>query len=205
MRSKSMIIGLTGGIASGKSAVADIFAELGIDVVDTDVIAREIVEPGEDAFEDIVEFFGIDILDDTGGLDRRKLRDRVFANPDERLKLESFTHPRIRARAIGDVMAANSDYVVLVVPLLIESSLRQAVDRILVVDVPKTLQLQRLLDRDGGNEDTARAIIKAQTDRQTRLAAADDIIVNKSSLAALRRAVVQLHQRYLAMTAGTER
>ncbi len=199
-----MIIGLTGGIASGKSAVADVFDELGIDVVDTDVIARKIVEPGEEAFEDIVEFFGDDILDDTGGLDRRKLRDRVFANPDERLKLESFTHPRIRARALTEVLAAKSDYIVLVVPLLIESSLRQAVDRILVVDVPKALQLQRLLARDGGNEDTARAIIKAQTDRQTRLAAADDVIVNESTLAALRRAVVQLHERYLVMAAGTE-
>lgn len=199
MKHKTLIIGLTGGIASGKSAVADRFADLGIDIVDTDVIAREVVEPGEAAFEDIVNFFGENILDDTGGLDRRKLRERVFANPEERRMLESFTHPRIRARAIDEVRAARSKYVVLVVPLLIESTLRQAVDRILVVDVPETLQLKRLLARDGGNEETARAIIEAQTDRQTRLAAADDIVTNEGTLEELQLAVQQLHERYLTL------
>lgn len=199
--SRKFTVGLTGGIASGKTAVSDRFAAAGASIVDTDVIARAVVMPGQPAYDEIIQRFGRDILSSDGQLDRRALREVVFSDPQARADLETITHPRIREQCITAVLQASGPYVVMVVPLLIESTLRSAVDRILVVDCDPATQLARLLARDGGTRATAEAIIAAQTDRETRLAAADDVIVNDSNLENLLQAVDALHQRYLLLAA----
>ncbi len=191
-------IGLTGGIASGKSTIARMFAELGVAVIDTDEIAREIVRPGEPALADIVAAFGREFLDESGALDRRRLREHVFANAAERRRLESILHPRIEAATLAASSRAGGPYQVLVVPLLIESGFERHVDRILVVDCPEALQRRRLLQRDalGSAEDADRALA-AQLTRQERLRRADDVIVNDGSLDAARARVRELHGQYL--------
>lgn len=194
---KQYVVGLTGGIASGKTQVSNCLAELGATIVDTDTIARDVVAPGMPALTEIREHFGADVLLPGGELNRAWLRERVFADAGQRKALEAITHPRIRDEALSQAVRATGPYVVLVVPLLIESTLRSAVDRILVVDTTPENQLSRLLDRDGSSEATAKAIIAAQTDRSTRLEAADDVISNNASLAELRNAAIKLHEQYL--------
>lgn len=203
MRQESLkfTVGLTGGIASGKTAVSNRFAEAGASIVDTDVIARDVVMPGQPAFAEIIERFGRAMLTSDGQLDRRALREVVFSDPQARADLEAITHPRIREQSHKAALQATGPYVVMVVPLLIESTRRIAVDRILVVDCEPATQLARLLARDGGTRSTAEAIIAAQTDRDTRLAAADDVIVNDSNEQDLTRAVDTLHRRYLILAA----
>lgn len=195
----SLTIGVTGGIASGKSTVARAFAALGIPWVDADDIAREVVEPGEPALAAIAERYGARVLDDAGGLNRRALREIVFAAPEERRWLESQTHPRIRERLearLADMAAGPAPYHLLVSPLLLESGQATLVDRILVIDVPEAEQVQRTANRDGVDETQARAIIAAQLDRRARLARADDIIDNSGNEAALTRQVEVLDRRY---------
>lgn len=192
-------IGLTGGIASGKTVVSDMFAELGVPVIDTDLIARQVVEPGQPALTDIVRHFGSGVLAADGGLDRRRMRERVFDDTESRLALESIVHPRIRAETLRQMTQAGGPYQIIVVPLLVESGFAALVDRVLVVDCPPEVQRERLLARDGVTADTAAAMMRAQTDRDTRLAAADDVIDNSGSLADTRRRVRRLHQRYLSL------
>lgn len=196
-----LLVGLTGGIASGKSTVADMFAELGVAVVDTDVIAREVVEPGEPALDEIRDTFGSDVFATDGTLDRRALRRRVFASDEDRRRLESILHPRIRESAMARAQEATGPYRIVVVPLLAESPIRHAMGRVLVVDVPETLQLERLLARDAEDEDQARRMIATQASRKERLAIADDVIDNAGDLAATRRQVAELHGRYVALAA----
>jgi dephospho-CoA kinase len=192
-------VGLTGGIASGKSLVADEFAALGVPVIDTDIVARQVVEPGEPALAQIAERFGSDVLTADGRLDRRRLRDHVFADAAERKALEAILHPVIRERSLAAAADADGPYQLLVVPLLIETDFRRLVDRILVVDCPESLQLERLLARDGEDPQQARRMMDAQIPRANRLAAADDVIDNSSSRAATRRQVAALHTRYLEL------
>ncbi|MEX1265585.1 MAG: dephospho-CoA kinase [Woeseia sp.] len=192
-------IGLTGGIASGKSTVADQFAALGVPVIDTDVIARQVVEPGEPALAEIVSAFGEDILTDDGGLDRAAMRRIVFADDASRRQLEAILHPRIRKETMAQSVTAAGPYQVIVVPLLAESPMKDGMDRILVVDVPESVQLDRLLARDSESPEQARRIIAAQVSRADRLAIADDIIRNDGALADTKRQVRDLHQRYLAL------
>ena len=201
MKRKPFVVGLTGGIASGKTLASDRFAAHGVRVVDTDVIAREIVQPGEAALDEIVAHFGPDILAEDGHLDRASLRQRVFASPADRRQLEAITHPRIRDHAIAACSQATGLYVVLVVPLLVESPLRDNVDRILVVDCPPETQLARLLARDGSDETTAKAIIAAQASRADRVALADDVVVNDKTRAELIQAVDALHRFYRTLAA----
>lgn len=189
-------IGLTGGIASGKSVVSDLFAARSIPVIDTDQIARDVVQPGEPALDEIVAAFGPGVLGAGGRLDRQALRERVFADPGERRRLEAILHPRIRAELERRSAAAGGPYQVLVIPLLVEGSGRTRVDRVLVVDCPEEIQLARLVVRDGGTEAAARAILAAQASREQRLAAADDVIVNDGSREALAVAVDALDARY---------
>ncbi len=203
--SSPYVVGLTGGIASGKTQVSDRLGQCGATIVDTDVIAREVVAPGSPALAEIAAVFGASALLEDGSLNRAHLRSAVFADTNLRRRLEAITHPRIREQALAAVQAATGPYVVLVVPLLIESALLGAVDRVLVVDTSPELQLERLLARDGSSEETAKAMIKAQTDRATRLAAADDILKNESSLAALMISVDELHQNYLQLAAAASR
>ena len=192
-------IGLTGGIASGKSTVAALFAKLGVPVIDTDELAREVVEPGEPALSALVTAFGPSILEAGGRLDRKALRQRVFANPAERARLEAIVHPAIRARLTSRLQAVNSPYAVIAMPLLVETSQQASFDRVLVVDCPESLQLERLLARDGETSAGAKAILAAQASRHERLQVAHDVIENTTTPSALTPQVERLHHRYLTM------
>jgi dephospho-CoA kinase len=197
-------IGLTGGIASGKTLVSRQFATLGVPVIDTDELAREVVAPGSDGLTAIRARFGDGVLAADGTLDRRALRALVFADPDARRDLETITHPRIRALVEARSAAAGGAYQVIVIPLLVESGRRTTVDRVLVVDCPESLQLERLLRRDGGSREQAEAILAAQATRAQRLAVADDVITNTGDPAAVEAAVAALHRRYLELSAAAD-
>ncbi len=192
-------IGLTGGIASGKSTVADQFAGLGIPVIDTDRIAREVVEPGTAALGQIVDSFGPDIIGVDGALDRSRLRRLIFRDTALRQKLEAILHPRIQEKTLQIAASAGGTYQILVVPLLIETGFRELVDRVLVVDCPESAQRERLMLRDGESQNQATRIMATQIDRKTRLAAADDVIRNDGEPDATLAQVLALHNRYLAL------
>lgn len=192
-------VALTGGIASGKSAASDRFAALGADVVDADLVARELVEPGGAALGEIVAAFGEGVLTPAGALDRRAMRERVFADDASRRRLESILHPRVRDILRERSQAGRGAYALLVVPLLVESGQYDWVDRVLVVDVPREVQHVRLLARDGVTPELADAMLDAQASREQRLAIADDVITNDGTLEDLDLRVRQLHERYLAL------
>ncbi len=194
-------VALTGGIASGKSAVSAMFAELGVAVIDTDVIAREVVEPGQPALEDIRERFGDAVLDPDGRLDRASLRQRVFADDAARADLEAILHPRIGLETRRQALEATGSYQLIVVPLLVGSPLLDFVDRVLVVDCSEETQLERLLARDAESEEQARRMLAAQASREQRLAIADDIIRNDGSIDDLQRQVLRLDRRYRRLAA----
>ncbi len=193
-------VALTGGIASGKSAVAALFEARGVPVVDSDAIAREIVAPGSPALEAIRRRFGEGILQGDGTLDRRALREQVFADPVARRDLEAITHPAIRARMQEWSQAVTGPYQIHMIPLLVESGGRRDFDRVLVVDCPEELQIQRVMQRDGVDANSARNILAAQASRAARLAIADDVIVNDGDRDKLSHDVDALHQRYLQLS-----
>ena len=193
------VVGLTGGIGSGKSTVAEMFAALEIDLVDADVAAREVVAPGTPALAKIVEHFGPDILMADGSLDRRKLRRVIFHQEQEKHWLETLLHPLIRRWLTQQISDRRSAYCLLISPLLLETGQAEMVDRILVVDVSVETQISRTLARDGGEERTVRAIIAAQIGRSQRLEHGDDIIDNELPVRSLRQRVEKLHQQYLTM------
>lgn len=192
-------IGLTGGIASGKSTVAGFFADCDVPVIDTDVIAREVVAPGRPALDEIVREFGREVLLDDGQLDRAAMRRIVFANDERRRKLETIVHPRIREATFERSATAGGPYQVIVVPLLAESPMRHEMHRIVVVDVPEEMQLERLLERDGRDPAQAKRMIAAQVSRAARLAIADDIIDNGGDRSSTRGQVRELDRKYLAL------
>lgn len=202
MRASPYIVAVTGGIASGKSAVTARFEQLGVPVIDADLIARELVEPGEVALAEIVQRFGAGVLDAEGRLDRRQLRQRIFSDAGARRDLEAILHPRIRERMRERALAAAAPYVVLAIPLLTAGSRYPFIDRVLVVDVPEALQIERLTRRDGVDETGARAALAAQIGRTERRALADDVVDNSGSLASLAAAVDALHARYLDLAAA---
>lgn len=194
------VVGLTGGIGSGKSAAADEFARLGATVVDTDVIARELTEPGGAALPQIKSLFGDAFIAASGAMDRSAMRERVFADPAAKQALERLLHPMIRAEAERRIAAATGPYVVYVVPLLVESGgQRDRVGRLLVVDAPEALQVERVRARSGLSEKEIRSIIAQQAARTARLALADDVIENTGTLDALRKQVAALDARYRKM------
>ena len=193
------VVGLTGGIGSGKSTVAEMFAALEIDLVDADVAAREVVAPGTPALAEIVEHFGPDILMADGSLDRRELRRIIFHQKQEKHWLETLLHPLIRRWLTQQISDRRSAYCLLISPLLLETGQAEMVDRILVVDVSVETQIARTLARDGGEESTVRAIIAAQIGRNQRLEHGDDIIDNDLPLQTLRQRVETLHQQYLTL------
>jgi dephospho-CoA kinase len=195
-------IGLTGGIASGKSTVAQRFRELGVPVIDADESARSVVAPGTTGLEAIISRFGPHLLTAAGELDRRALRGVIFAEPERRRQLEFILHPLIRADMELRAEQSEGPYLVLAIPLMVEGGDRSRVDRLLVVDADETLQMARLLARDGGTREQAAAILAAQASREDRLKAADDVIPNVGSVRDLRHAVDQLHQRYLSLAEG---
>jgi dephospho-CoA kinase len=196
-------IGLTGGIASGKSTVAQRFVELGIPVIDADESSRTVVASGQPGLAELTKRFGEGILTADGELDRRALRNLVFADPQLRRDLEAILHPLIRVDMEHRASAAAGPYLVMAIPLLVESGSHGQVDRILVVDVDEDMQLRRVMARDSTTLEQARAILQAQAPRAARLKAADDVIVNSGSVSDLRHAVDGLHERYLRLAATT--
>jgi dephospho-CoA kinase len=194
-----LVIGLTGGIASGKSEAAARFVALGVPVLDADRIARELVAPGQPLLAEIYTTFGTDLRLPDGSLDRAALGRRVFADPGERRRLEALLHPKIRDEMVRRLAQLDAPYAILVAPLLVESGMTDMVDRVLVIDVPESLQRTRSQQRDGHDAQHVERILAAQADRQTRLELADDVIVNTGDLGELESAIRQLHQRYLAL------
>ena len=192
-------IGLTGGIASGKSMVAQRFTELGVPVIDADASSRSVVAPGRPGLDEVVKRFGRGILTAAGELDRRALRTLVFADTGKRRDLEAILHPLIRADMQARAMRAVGPYVVLAIPLLVEGGRGDRLDRILLVDADEALQLERLIARDAVSCEEAHAMLAAQTNRATRLQVADDVIHNVGTIEELRSAVDRLHERYLRL------
>ena len=193
-----MIIGLTGGIGSGKTAVSDTFKSLGIDIVDADVSSRLVVEKGQPALDDIQAHFGDGILDSENNLDRAKLREIIFKNPQERVWLEKLLHPKIAEHIKDQLESSNSPYCILVSPLLLETEQKSYCSFVLVVDVPEESQIARTAKRDGVSEEQVKNIISAQIDREKRLEQADEIIINDGSMEELKEKVVVLHTKYLS-------
>ncbi|MBL8268660.1 dephospho-CoA kinase [Steroidobacter sp.] len=197
---RPLLVGLTGGIASGKSAVAELFSQIGAPVLDTDQIARDVVEPGTPTLAKLVAEFGSDILDSSGRLDRARMRTRVFADPEQRKRLEAITHPAIREELASRAQRAEGPYQIHVIPLLVESGRADLYDRVLLVDTSEEEQLKRLMARDSANSELAQQILAAQASREDRLDAADDVIVNTGTLQDLHQFVQTLHRNYTLLS-----
>ena len=195
-------VALTGGIAAGKTAVSDYFQTLGVPVIDTDIISRQIVEPGQSAFKAIVEQFGSEMLSQDGRLNRKALREIVFNQPEKRRQLENITHPAIHQAVMTQLKSLQAAYVILVIPLLVESGDKYQQDRVLLVDIPESLQIQRVMQRDQISEQQAKQILQAQSTRQQRLDIADDVIVNSGDISNLQQQIAELHRKYLALAAA---
>lgn len=199
----TFVVGLTGGIGSGKSTVADFFVALGADLVDTDAIAHELTAAGGGAMPALIEAFGLQVADANGALDRTAMRRLVFADPAAKAQLEGILHPLIRILADERCRTSSSPYVILAVPLLVESgSYQQRCQRILVVDCPETLQVARVMGRSGLAAGEVEAIMATQASRAERLRAADDVVMNDGDLDNLQPQVWRLHRKYLAQAAG---
>lgn len=203
-----LIIGLTGGIGSGKTTVSQYFESLGVPVIDADHLTRELVEPGQPALREIAKRLGADLIRPDGELDRARLRERIFTHPEQRQILEHILHPRAREAALHRLAALRHStnpppYVILSVPLLIESGWTDLVQRVLVIDTTPALQQQRASQRDGLSAEQINAVIHSQVDRKTRLAAADDIIHNDADIPALQAQLDTLHQQYLQLARTT--
>lgn len=195
------VVGLTGGIGSGKTTVANLFVEHGIELVDTDAIAHELTAPGGAAMPALIAEFGPEVATAEGALDRTAMRQRVFTDPSARARLEAILHPLIRQLSAERCLAARSPYVILAVPLLVESgTYRERCDRIVAVDCPEARQIERVMARNKMSADEVRAIMAAQATRQQRLAVADDVVMNDTDLAALYAQVNALHQKYLQLS-----
>lgn len=192
-------IGLTGGIGSGKSAACHIFAELGVPVIDADQVSREVAATGEPALAAVAELFGSSVLNADGSLDRARVRERIFAEPALRQQLEAILHPLIKQRLITFAATSHAPYVILAIPLLLEAGWETLVDRVLVIDSPVEQQINRTMQRDSISRQRAEAIIAAQMKRGERLRHADDTVLNDGDLEQLRREIMKLHQRYLAL------
>jgi len=190
-------IGLTGGIGSGKSAACKIFSELGVPVIDADDIAHSLVKPEMPAFKEITKMFGNEVISTDGTLDRKIIRDKVFANETDRKRLEGILHPAVYEEIAVQVKNINSKYCIISIPLLLETDASKTVDRILVIDVPRELQLDRAANRDKTNKSDIDAIIDSQISRKDRLSAADDIVDNKGNINDLRKRICDLHEFYL--------
>ena len=194
------IIGITGGIGCGKTTVANIFAEFGIDVIDADVIARDLVSNGSPALCAISEHFGADFIQSDGQLNRALLRIKIFSNDTDKLWLNNLLHPLIREQIVSQANASSSPYCILVAPLLIENGLTALVNRVLVIDVSESTQLSRTTARDCNSKAQVQAIMNSQVSRQVRQAHADDLLNNDDcSIENLRASVIQLHQAYLLL------
>ena len=198
---KRYVVGLTGGIGSGKSAAAEIFRTCGVEVIDADSLAREVVEPGQPALDDIAAYFGSELLTAEGHLDRAALRKVVFSNPEKKSWLENLLHPLIAKLLQRRLNATKSPYTILEFPLLLETEQYKLVDRVIVIDVNEEIQIARSVRRDGSDEAVIRSIIASQIDRSKRIQHADDLVSNEEGLEQLREKVEALHSKYLGMVA----
>ncbi len=194
-------VGLTGGIGSGKSTVADMFSQLGIAIIDADVIAHQLTQAGGPALKQIADTFGAEYLDAKAELNRKKLASLVFNDSKARQQLEHIIHPQVRSVMSQALSEQTSAYVILVIPLLLETGFTDLTDRILVIDTPESSQIDRVIQRDKRSQVQVEAIMSQQIDRDSRLAQADDILENTSTLAALKKAVTALHSKYLQLAA----
>jgi len=194
-----MIVGLTGGIGSGKTAVSDLFQDLGITIVDADVASRVVVEKGREELNKIAEHFGEDILTSNGELDRAKLREVIFKSEEEKLWLESLLHPAIASQIQKELDSSSSPYTILVSPLLLETDQKNFCSTVLVVDVPVETQIERTSKRDNVSEEQIKSIIASQIDRDSRLEQADEVILNDGSIESLERKVLELHKKFLSL------
>lgn len=197
---QSLVVGLTGGIGSGKTTVANGFSALGVPVIDADLLARELVEPGQTALDEIISTFGTEAVTADGQLDRDYMRQRIFSDPAQKSRLEAILHPKIRQRIRALLSDIRTPYCIVVIPLLLETRQTDLVDRILVIDSPEKEQLIRVAARDGLSDNDTLAIMASQTDRNTRLAAADDIIVNDRDITELTGRIQELHKHYMGIT-----
>jgi len=195
---KVYVVGLTGGVGSGKSTVAELFAKLGVTIADADQAARTVVQPGSPALQEIEQAFGPEVLLQDGTLDRAAMRKRIFANQQERKNLEAITHPKIKEEIQRQLAAAKGSYAILVVPLLLETG-QELADRILVVDAPEEQQIKRTIKRDNSSRQQVENMLKAQASRSERLQQADDVIDNSQDPDQLPQQVEQLHQKYLGL------
>ena len=198
-----LAVGITGGIGSGKSAAADRFSELGVPIIDADVIARQIVEPGRPACRKVIDAFGDVVASDDGGLNRAKLRKIIFSEPEKKTLLENILHPKIHAEILRQIAELSTPYTIVVIPLLAESKRQYPLDRILVIDAPAEFQVSRVSARDDQSESEVKRVIQLQSSRPDRLAIADDVIENTGSLQSLRNSVDALHEKYLAIARGS--
>ena len=196
-----LVVGITGGIASGKTAASNRFAELGVPVVDADVIAHQIVEPGRSACKKVIVEFGSEIAREDGGFDRAKLRKIVFADSKKKEVLESILHPEIRKEILRQLSELSAPYAIVVIPLLAESKSEYPLNRVLVIDVPEDIQIERVKARDATTTEEAERIIRLQASRTDRLAMADDTIVNTGSIQTLNDSIDKLHRKYLSLAA----
>ena len=194
-----MIIGLTGGIGSGKSVAANFFQNEGITVIDADHLAREVIEKETPGFKSIVDYFGSDVISDDGSIDRGKLRKVVFNNHQKKKALESITHPLVRELMVEKIAAAKSPYSIIMVPLIFETKSMSAYDRILVIDCDSALQLKRAISRDNSSEELIQKIIDSQCSREERLSIANDVIPNNDSLENLQSRSLEMHKFYLGL------
>lgn len=199
-----MIVGLTGGIGSGKTTIANMFADLGIDIVDADIVARQVVEPNSFALTQITDYFGQQVILSDGQLNRAKLREIVFDSTEKKQWLNNLLHPIIREEMLKQLAACSSAYALLVAPLLFENNLDKQVNRTLVIDVPESVQLERTLNRDNSSAETIKNIIAAQISRKDRLAKADDVIDNSKDLKLIQQQVNTLHHQYLSQVKQTK-
>lgn len=197
-------IGLTGGIGSGKTTASDYFAALGVPIIDTDILARELVEPGAPALQDIIQLFGDQVLDAEGQLNRDAVRALVFSDPAKRLQLEDILHPRIRDRALELARQAKMPYCLIVIPLLLETRYPLALDRVLVIDTVEDNQYQWVAERDGLDKAQIEAVLASQASREERLAVADDVVINDGNMAHFYRELDKLHVAYLELASQVE-
>jgi dephospho-CoA kinase len=196
----TLVIGMTGGIGSGKTTVANGFSALGVPIIDTDQLARELVEPGQPALEEIISVFGKDCISADGQLQRAYIRQQIYSDAGLKCRLEAILHPKIRQRIRTLLADVREPYCIVVIPLLLETGQTDLVDRILVIDAPEKEQLARVAARDGLSDNTVMAIMQTQADRNTRLQAADDIIVNDRDLESLTERILELHTHYMEIS-----
>ena len=194
-----LTVALTGGIGCGKSTVCQLFSKHGAPVIDTDILSRELVEPGTPALSEIISHFGQELLQKDGSLNRKALSNIVFKNSEQRKILESILHPKIRAEIERQLQNIKSDYTIIAIPLLIETNQQSTYDRVLVIDCSEHLQFERTISRDGRSPEEVEGIIKTQASREARLKLADDVITNDSSLSSLEQQVQKLHSQYLSL------